>query len=242
MSRHITTATWDDAPHLTAKMRDLRIWWSEGVWSPQLSSPNIPRLERLLIKAARTLYIVGAAFRTERIKLRAALLTYVSLLSLVPALVVMFSVLTVFQGLAGMQFLRLAQGQKAIKITGGLVARRRVFRVLLAGADDNRHAFFVGGRRIGRERGRRQQQGHGRHRIFRGGGMEVVTGHRQSQTCITFAQAVGVQQVADHLLKLALPQGERNRERLRRTPTGAAPPGCGYTRSRIERPRLRSMR
>lgn len=52
---------------------------------------------------ARTLYIVATGFRTERIKLRAALLTYTSLLSLVPALVVMFSAFAAFQGLAGVQ-------------------------------------------------------------------------------------------------------------------------------------------
>jgi membrane protein len=84
---------------LTGGVRRVRHWWSEELWAVTAITPQMPRLERLGVHIARTLYIVMTGFRTERIKLRAALLTYVSMLSLVPALVVMFSVFAAFAGL-----------------------------------------------------------------------------------------------------------------------------------------------
>src|SRR5688572_27933901 len=53
----------------------------------------------MTILLARIVYIVVTGFRRERIKLRAAALTYVTLLSLVPALAVVFSLFAAFGGL-----------------------------------------------------------------------------------------------------------------------------------------------
>jgi putative transposase len=54
---------------------------------------------RIGILLGRIVYIVVTGFRRERIKLRAAALTYVTLLSLVPALAVVFSLFAAFGGL-----------------------------------------------------------------------------------------------------------------------------------------------
>lgn len=78
-------------------------WWADDLWSARQTAPGVSPPMLLAVYAARTVYIVATGFRTERIKLRAALLTYVTLLSIVPALVVMFSVLAAFQGLDGVQ-------------------------------------------------------------------------------------------------------------------------------------------
>lgn len=43
MSRHITTATWDDAPHLTPKMRD-ELWASIPPYQRDARSKGIPQL------------------------------------------------------------------------------------------------------------------------------------------------------------------------------------------------------
>ena len=51
----------------------------------------------------RTAYLVGVGFGRERLRLRAAGLTYMTLLALVPALAVVFSVFTAFEGLADAQ-------------------------------------------------------------------------------------------------------------------------------------------
>lgn len=68
------------------------------IWSREALAQAGPG-RRLLIMAARVAYIVVSGFGAERIKLRAAALTYVSLLSLVPALAVVFSIFTAFGGL-----------------------------------------------------------------------------------------------------------------------------------------------
>lgn len=86
----------------TASQR-LRRWWTVDLWIPTPSARGARTIDRFAIHAARTLYIVATGFRTERIKLRAALLTYVSLLSLVPALVVVFSLVTAFAGLGDVE-------------------------------------------------------------------------------------------------------------------------------------------
>jgi membrane protein len=52
-----------------------------------------------VVFGSRTLYVVVSSFARERLKLRAAALTYVTLLSLVPALAVAFSLFTAFGGL-----------------------------------------------------------------------------------------------------------------------------------------------
>jgi len=56
-------------------------------------------LRRSLIVVARTLYLVAAGFSREKLRLRAAALTYMSLLSLVPALAVVFAVFAGFESL-----------------------------------------------------------------------------------------------------------------------------------------------
>ncbi len=84
---------------LKSQLHKLKSWWTTELWSPALLDPARPRLERWGVYAARSIFIVTAAFRTERIKLRAALLTYVTLLSLVPAIVVAFTIFTAFAGL-----------------------------------------------------------------------------------------------------------------------------------------------
>ncbi len=71
---------------------------THDLWSIRLSEPAPPTL-RIAILLGRILYIVVTGFRRERIKLRAAALTYVSLLSLVPALAVIFSLFAAFGGL-----------------------------------------------------------------------------------------------------------------------------------------------
>lgn len=88
---------------LISNLRRLESWWREDLWSAALTSSKASPAQHFAVMLARTLYIVATGFRTERIKLRAALLTYTSLLSLVPALVVMFSAFAAFQGLAGVQ-------------------------------------------------------------------------------------------------------------------------------------------
>ncbi len=74
--------------------------WERQIWIHDRVPSLGPVLGRVLILVARTLYIVISGFRRERIKLRAAALTYTTLLSLVPALAVGFSLFTAFGGLS----------------------------------------------------------------------------------------------------------------------------------------------
>jgi membrane protein len=78
----------------------VRRWWTEELWALAQHVDRKRYLERLAIHAARSLYIVVTGFRRERIKLRASQLTYVSLLSFVPAIVVVFSLFTAMGGSA----------------------------------------------------------------------------------------------------------------------------------------------
>lgn len=73
-------------------------WWTEDLWASPPAEPG-NWVQRLGVAIAKTVYIVVSGFGRERIKLRAAALTYVSLLSLVPALVVFFSLFAAFAGL-----------------------------------------------------------------------------------------------------------------------------------------------
>src|SRR5262245_63889053 len=68
------------------------------LWSSR-AAENASATLRVAILLTRIVYIVVTGFRRERIKLRAAALTYVSLLSLVPALAVVFSLFAAFGGL-----------------------------------------------------------------------------------------------------------------------------------------------
>ena len=69
------------------------------LWSPQKYAKAEDPFRRSLIVVARTLYLVAAGFSREKLRLRAAALTYMSLLSLVPALAVVFAVFAGFESL-----------------------------------------------------------------------------------------------------------------------------------------------
>ncbi len=74
-------------------------FWTREIWDASRLSSDTPSVRAFGYILARILYIVVAAFRTERIRLRAAALTYMTLLSLVPALAVVFSLFAAFDGL-----------------------------------------------------------------------------------------------------------------------------------------------
>jgi membrane protein len=93
---------------LEERLHRLRKWWSEDLWALHYANRHPGRSEEsgvehaamgFAVLVARSIYIVATGFRRERIKLRASQLTYVSLLSFVPALVVIFSLFTAFGGL-----------------------------------------------------------------------------------------------------------------------------------------------
>lgn len=68
------------------------------LWSHERFS-RLPRSRRPLVLFVRTLFIMWTGFSRERLRLRAAALTYTTILSLVPALAVIFFVFTAFGGL-----------------------------------------------------------------------------------------------------------------------------------------------
>ena len=78
-------------------------FWTREIWDATRLHPDKPSLREIGYLGARILYIVVDGFRTERIRLRAAALTYMTLLSLVPALAVFFSLFTAFGGLREIQ-------------------------------------------------------------------------------------------------------------------------------------------
>lgn len=69
------------------------------MWRPDAQARFPPVVGSLIILVCRSLFIVVDAFQRERIRLQAASLTYVSLLSLVPILAIAFSLFTAFGGL-----------------------------------------------------------------------------------------------------------------------------------------------
>ena len=79
-----------------------RQFFHHELWSSKFSRSSPPWVG-LAVLLARILYIVVTGFRRERIKLRAAALTYVTLLSLVPAMAVVFSLFAAFGGLQDME-------------------------------------------------------------------------------------------------------------------------------------------
>jgi membrane protein len=83
--------------------RSVERFWAHDIWRIDRMHQDLPYTAQLGILVARSLYIVVSGFRRERIRLRAASLTYVSLLSLVPALAVVFSLFTAFGGLEDTQ-------------------------------------------------------------------------------------------------------------------------------------------
>lgn len=72
---------------------------AHDIWRIERAQPDLPLAARFGVLLVRSLYIVVSGFQKERIRLRAASLTYVSLLSLVPAVAVVFSLFTAFGGL-----------------------------------------------------------------------------------------------------------------------------------------------
>lgn len=74
-------------------------FWTREIWQSNRFRKEDPWIRGLGYLGARVVYIVVDSFRTERIRLRAAALTYMTLLSLVPALAVVFSLFAAFAGL-----------------------------------------------------------------------------------------------------------------------------------------------
>ncbi|MEE2901530.1 MAG: YihY family inner membrane protein [Myxococcota bacterium] len=70
------------------------------LWSPQVYAEARDPMRQSMIVVARTLYLVISGFSREKLRLRAAALTYMTLLSLVPALAVVFAVFAGFESLA----------------------------------------------------------------------------------------------------------------------------------------------
>lgn len=70
------------------------------LWSPQIYARAKDPFRRLVILTARIAFLVWSGFSREKLRLRAAALTYMSLLSLVPALAVVFAVFAGFDGLS----------------------------------------------------------------------------------------------------------------------------------------------
>lgn len=112
-------------PSLTARARALAVraerFWSHDIWRIERDRADLPLAARLGILSGRSLYIVVSGFRRERIRLRAASLTYVSLLSLVPAVAVVFSLFTAFGGLADVE-----HHVKAVIVDALAVSQREV--------------------------------------------------------------------------------------------------------------------
>ena len=86
--------------------RVLRNWRSayhnfleKELWSPQVYASARDPMRQAAIVVARTLYLVISGFSREKLRLRAAALTYMTLLSLVPALAVVFAVFAGFESL-----------------------------------------------------------------------------------------------------------------------------------------------
>ncbi len=91
------------ADYWIALWRKQKRFWTREIWDANRLRADQPPLTEVLYLLARILYIVVDAFRRERIRLRAAALTYMTLLSLVPALAVVFSIFTAFGGLRDVQ-------------------------------------------------------------------------------------------------------------------------------------------
>ena len=95
-------------PHVTrwsfwkTQWRRQERFWTRDIWDANRRPAEDP-VRELGYVLARIVYIVVDGFRTERIRLRAAALTYMTLLSLVPALAVVFSLFTAFGGLRDVQ-------------------------------------------------------------------------------------------------------------------------------------------
>ena len=80
--------------------RRVRGFWNQEIWHRERFPEGAPPLVgRAVVLVSRTLYVIASGFGRERLRMQAAALTYVTLLSLVPALAVIFSLFTAFGGL-----------------------------------------------------------------------------------------------------------------------------------------------
>ncbi len=79
------------------RIGDAREFWARGMWRHERLDGSLAEVTGVVL--ARSVYIVVDAFRQDRIRLRAATLTFVTLLSLVPLIAVGFSLFTAFGGL-----------------------------------------------------------------------------------------------------------------------------------------------
>ena len=80
--------------------RRVRGFWNQDIWHRErFPDAAPPFLGRAVVLVSRTLYVIASGFGRERLRMQAAALTYVTLLSLVPALAVVFSLFTAFGGL-----------------------------------------------------------------------------------------------------------------------------------------------
>jgi len=77
----------------------IRKFARHDLWSPQIYAQANDPLRRVAILVARISYLVWSGFSREKLRLRAAALTYMTLLSLVPALAVVFAVFAGFERL-----------------------------------------------------------------------------------------------------------------------------------------------
>jgi len=78
----------------------VRGYWNQDIWIREHLPSGAPRpVGRAVILLSRTLYVIASGCARERLRTQAAALTYTSLLSLVPALAVVFSLFTAFGGL-----------------------------------------------------------------------------------------------------------------------------------------------
>ncbi|MEL6185285.1 MAG: YihY family inner membrane protein [Myxococcota bacterium] len=87
------------AETLSQVWRRVTEFWNRDMWRVDRLSGTPPMIGGLLIILSRSLWIIVDAFQRDRIRLRAATLTFVTLLSLVPLLAVAFSLFTAFGGL-----------------------------------------------------------------------------------------------------------------------------------------------
>lgn len=97
---------------LHATSRGVKQHFSEGIW--KRNSPDAPLLVRVSRAASRLLYLVGYGFMKDQCIIRAAALTFTTILSIVPFLAVAFSISKGF-GLQNSEVMR----EWVLKLTTG---------------------------------------------------------------------------------------------------------------------------
>ncbi|WP_285905888.1 YhjD/YihY/BrkB family envelope integrity protein [Pseudodesulfovibrio pelocollis] len=85
------------------KVREIKRHFSEGIWTRNV--PDTPVLVRMWRSVSRLLYLVGFGFIKDQCLIRAAALTFTTILSIVPFLAVAFSISKGF-GLQNTEFIR----------------------------------------------------------------------------------------------------------------------------------------